>query len=48
MMNFLNVLKLNFVGSIITTFVNNDLSEVKVLAVAVLDGLRYCHLLLSV
>lgn len=36
MMNFLSVLKLNFVESIITTFVNNALSEVKVLAVAVL------------
>lgn len=36
MMNFVNILKLNFVGSFITTFVNNALGEIKVLAVAVL------------
>lgn len=36
MMNFVNVLKLNFVGSIITTFVGNALNEIKVLAVAFL------------
>ena len=36
MMNFVNILKLNFVGSFITTFVNNALAEIKVLAVAVL------------
>ena len=36
MMSFVNVFRLNFLGSIISTMSNNFLSEVKVLVIAVL------------